>query len=88
MNTKPLISGRAQAAAQYTPSLCRAICAGLAEAIKDRKRGLWKIMEITSNSQVDKENTSAEHEEYEGEAWDDITGALLNPREVRRARLK
>ena len=78
-----LVNGRAQAAAQYTPRLCRAICTGLADAIKYREQGLRKIVELTSRSQVDEENTSAEHEECVGEAWDDMTGALLNPREVR-----
>ena len=60
----------------------------MAEAVKDREQGLRKIVELTSRSQVDEDNTSAEHEECVGEAWDYMTGALLNPREVRRARLK
>eukprot|EP00974_Lingulodinium_polyedra_P031697 3052609-Lingulodinium_polyedra.AAC.1 len=50
--------------------------------------GLRKVVEVTSHTEITNENLNPEHEETGEEAWDDVTGALFDPREVRRARLK
>ena len=42
---------------------------------------LMKVEELHKNGDHEEENEHAE-------AWDDVTGAVLDPREVQRARMK
>ena len=63
--------------------------------IGDIERGVKCLMRLTHADAVRKEYGDKDgakgkdhEEENEGEAWDDVSGACLDPSEVRRARAK
>ena len=87
--------GRAKWAARYPPELCRAICMGLAEAIEAEKlhvKPLFRVSAVIERQDSLKRDAKEWHEEEkntEGEwkqAWDDVTGKMLDHRIVREAR--
>ena len=89
-----LMGGRAKWAARYPPELCRAICLGLAEAIEVEKmcvKPLSRVSAVIEKQESLKRDAKAWHEEEinKGEvwkqAWDDVTGKMLDPRRVRQA---
>ncbi len=97
-----LVSGRAREAAKYPEPLCRAICHGLISEMKMQVQSLRHLVTIRCEDKIGAiegmgENPSrergVEHEE-DGthaewiEAYDDVSGAELDPKEVRKARMK
>ena len=98
-----LMDGRASAAARYPEGLCRAICCGLAKELRNEAQSVKALCQLslgpdtkieeyeTQEEMVKKVPNKKNDEDRECEwlqAWDDITGADLNPTEVRRARIK
>ena len=95
-----LINGRAKAAQAYPPALCRAVCKGLMDQMEADRQGHFLIANVdpigTSNAKelMEEANSITENyktvEEDQSEeleiAWDDVSGAELDPRDVRRAR--
>ena len=75
---QPLIGGRARATESYPERLCIAILRALRQSM--RSVGLLGAME--DGYHVDEPEVSVEVEKY----YDDITGALLEPDLVRKAR--
>ena len=52
---------------------------------------LKRLMTVDSNMKVEEVHKDGDHEDMDAklqEAWDDVSGAALDPKEVRRARLK
>ena len=95
------MDGRASAAARYPEGLCRAICCGLAKELRNDSQNVRALCQLrlgpdtkieeygTQEEQTKKAIGKKKDEECEWlQAWDDITGADLNPIEVRRARIK
>ena len=71
------------------------VCATIDEGMKEEKmlktHGLKRVMTVDSNMKVDEVHKDGDHEDMDAksqEAWDDVSGAALDPKEVRRARLK
>ena len=91
-----LLDGRAKYAARYPVELCRAICQGLMEEIRDEESNLKCVMSLTNAHRVRVEyrdrsggKMNEVHEEIpQDEAWDDVSGACLDPAEVKKARLE
>ena len=95
-----MINGRAQAAQLYPPGLCKAVCRGLIKQLEVDRKGQYLLMKMEYNEEISskrlmemakqlekKYKTIEEEEEWNDEvAWDDVSGAALNPHEVRRAR--
>ena len=95
-----LYGGRARAAQIYPPGLCRAICKGLVDQLEADRNGQHLLMNMEYDEfQSSKELLNAskqaqrqyeiveEEQDKEPEvAWDDVSGATLHPKEVRRAR--
>ena len=91
-----LMNGRARKAQVYPPALCRAICKGLKNqrAWDQQNSYLIGITEASDTVYQDcaeaKRTSKLAHEEDEKEchvvAYDDVTGAELDPRLVREAR--
>eukprot|EP00973_Karenia_brevis_P061083 8493537-Karenia_brevis.AAC.1 len=96
-----LLEGRARYAARYTTELCRAICRGLVNEKRKRRMNVKYLCSLRVTDRVGKmevsgrlysahqrlhEESMAEREEYQ-QAWDDISGKPLNPRQVIEARL-
>lgn len=81
------VSGRVARAARYPQGLCRAICRGLRKELEWSRRDVKCLMRVDAHTEKPTEN---EHEDQEvpSQAWDDLTGSELDPREVRRARMK
>ena len=53
--------------------------------------GLKRLMTADSNMKVEEVHKDGDNEDMDAklqEAWDDVSGAALDPKEVRRARLK
>ena len=93
-----LINGRPKAAQVYPPALRRAICKGLRQQIIADEHGQLLLAQIDNNAsggefmKVAKDIRSQYRtvvEEDQGEleeAWDDVSGAQLNPEAVKQAR--
>lgn len=97
-----LIGGRAREAAKYPEALCRAICEGLRNQLEEEEHGVRHLLSVSHNTSIgelapDDDNATENsrrdrgvaHEEEDGQcgqAWDDITGECVDPREVRKAR--
>ena len=95
-----LINERAKAAAVYPPALCRAVCIGLTEQIDADRKGQFLISSVNvdessdakqmateANSINEKHKTVEEDNNEELEiAWDDVSGADLDPKAAGRAR--
>ena len=71
------------------------VCAIIDEGMKEEKmlktHGLKRLMTVDSNMKVEEVHKDGDHEDMDAklqEAWDDVSGAALDPKEVRRARLK
>ena len=70
--------------------VCAAIDEGKEEKIL-KTHGLKRLMTVDSNMKVEEVHKDGDHEDMDAklqEAWDDVSGAALDPKEVRRARLK
>ena len=95
-----LINGSAKAAQEYPLGLCQAVCKGLIEQIEADKFGQFLIAEVNKDGEgkADQMNSEAKQlkekhptvEEDNGEelelAWDDVSGAKLDPVAVKKAR--
>ena len=94
------IKGRAKAAQVYPPALCRAVCVGLTEQLEADRKGQFLIASVNANGDNDtkqmamemksiKERYKTVEEDKEDElemAWDDVSGAELDPKVVKQAR--
>ena len=87
-----LTDGRARNAGKYTHALCRRICEGLIKQKELDSSGLMHIGDIEPMTTEEMKNrgwsdegheTDVGYEEY---AEDDVSGAQLDPEEVKRAR--
>ena len=94
-----LEGGRARKAQTYPRELCKAICVGLQEQIKADAAGQFLPMESSNEEATSRElmGTAKEipekyktvEEPDEGlveTAWDDVSGAELDPNQVKKAR--
>ena len=64
---------------------------GMKEEKALKTYGLRRLMTVDSNMKVEEVHNDGDHEDMDvktQEAWDDVSGAALDPKEVRRARLK
>ena len=94
------INGRAKAAEIYPPGLCRAMCEGFIEQLEADRKGQFlffnmNIDTITNSKQFMDEAKKIKEKHYTVEeddqpqfeiAWDDVSGAELDPKVVRQAR--
>ena len=84
--------GRPAAAARYPSLLCEAICKGLMQELRWRGHGMKFLTAVTAKDKVYTDPDKNDHEEEEevcmATAWDDVSGAELNPKEVKKAREK
>ena len=97
-----LTNGRARAAQVYPPGLCRAIFQGLIEQIEMDRMGQLLIVETNADGKTDSSKMMEEAEEINKkyriveeepselleQAWDDISGAEFDPKEVKKARME
>ena len=84
-----LEGGRARQAAIYPEKLCQAICRGLIREQQAQSFQLRCLMVIQHDADMAKSKADEhEGEDFIGEAWDDITGEVLDGKEVRKARMK
>ena len=97
-----LINGRAKAAQVYPPALCRAVCVGLNEQIEADRKGRFLIANINANGQDDSKQMAMEKENLKKRykivevdndeelemAWDDVSGAELDTKAVKQARIE
>ena len=95
-----LESGRAKAAQIYPPELCQAICRGFKEQLEADRNGRFMLAELGDEKTGDGRGMKAEaekikkhlptaDEDNDGEmmiAWDDVSGAALEPKAVIAAR--
>eukprot|EP00973_Karenia_brevis_P042546 5890911-Karenia_brevis.AAC.1 len=95
-----LLSGRARWAARYPAGLCRAICRGLLTEMKAADCGIKRLAYLRCTDSISNlmsndgkaETISKLHESAMDEpntfgiAWDDISGGVLDVREVKKAR--
>ena len=89
------MGGRAGQAARYPKELCRSICRGLIEEMRQEDKNIKCLFSLKGNEKIRKEygvsiqNGDDEHIEEKGweeminQAWDDITGKQLNPEDVK-----
>ena len=98
---QPLVQGRASQAQVYPKPLCQAICKGLMEQMQQSDMEVRVLCRISqagrhwmAKNDVDMKTIAKleapEEEDYTTciqQAWDDVTGQELDPREVIRARL-
>ena len=94
------MSGRAEYAARYPKELCRAICRGLIEEMRQEDEGVKSLFTLKGTETIRREygvalrNGDDEHEEEKEweeliqKAWDDSTGKELKVEEVKKARVK
>ena len=83
-----LIAGKAKMAQVYPRGLCEAMARGMQNQMESDK---WNVVKVRVNSAQEKPPKHDEDEddhEIEQWAWDDITGAKLDPKEVERERQK
>ena len=69
------------------------MCAIIDEGMKEKMlktHCLKRLMTVDSNMKVGEVHKDGDHEDMDAkvQAWDDVSGAALDPQEVRRARLK
>ena len=85
---QPLVGGRAKEAAKYPEELCEAICRGLTKEIAVQEAAIRYLCSVKATDKIeDVHKPDMAHEEEEwAEAWDDVSGVTLDPKEVRRAR--
>ena len=93
-----LTNGRPKAAQVYPPALCRAICKGLRQRIiadehgqlllaqVDNKASSGELMKVAKEVQTQYRVVEEENQEEREEAWDDVSGAQLDPNVLRAAR--
>ena len=91
-----LIDGRPRMAQVYPPKFCQAICEGLKQQIKADRNGQFLLATMKQGegmhneaSEMKKKLKTVEEEEdgpHMQEAWDDVSGAELNPELVMKAR--
>ena len=95
----PLLNGRAKAAQKYPTMLCRAICKGIVQQIQADRQGQFLIAAIRaetaqearaeSDKLLSQINLAEEPDHPElGEAFDDVSGAPLDPNKVFEARME
>jgi hypothetical protein len=81
-----LLGGRAKDAARYPEELCKAICRGLLEQMHCKELGVRYLYSVKAEDGV-QENHGCEHEDdLGGQAWDDVSGEMLDPAKVQGAR--
>ena len=93
-----LVGERGRMAALYPEGLCEAICRGLQREIIRSKMNVRVLTTVISTDKIgtdtSKNRSIAPEKDGRsvgiayGMAWDDLTGATLDPREVSKARLK
>ena len=95
-----LINGRAKAAQVYPPALCRAVCVGFIEQLEVDRKGQFIIANVSTNNNTkdlmeEAETIKARYKTIEEDdspdlevAWDDVSGAELDPKAVRKARVE
>ena len=93
-----LVGGRAHKSAIYSEGLCEAICRGLKREIRRSEMNVRVLKTVISKDKIgtdtNKDRSIADEEDggsvgiAYGMAWDDLTGANLDPRGVSKARLK
>ena len=91
-----LQGGRTKAAQIYPEGLCRAICVGLVQQLDMDKRGQFVLAQLHGTEQetqdvsrqIKEEFRTVEEEDTQivEQAWDDVTGAELDPVMVKGAR--
>ncbi len=87
------MDGRAKDAAIYPDKLCRAIVVGLIKQLQVEAMQIKHLMTVTAVDTIQEELDDRRargvgaHEE-DDEAWDDVTGEILDAKEVVNARLK
>ena len=94
-----LSNGRAKAAQVYPFALCRAVCSESIEQMEADKKGQFLLASVDVNEKLDTkqmmeeaENIKTKYKTIEEDnddtleiAWDDVSGAELDPKVVRRA---
>ena len=95
-----LEDGRTKAAQVYPPELCAAICQGLSDQLQADRNGQFLLASVepsstTSSGELRKtaeelkrryRTVEEDNDEELEEAWDDVSGAQLDPKAVRKAR--
>ena len=72
-------------------SVCAIIDVGMKQEKMLKTHGLKRLKTVDSNMKVEEVHKDGDHEDMDAklqEAWDVVSGAALDPKEVRRARLK
>ena len=81
----------------HQEELCSAICLGLMKESRNEKQNIKCLMKIQASDKIEefqddgleRRERGIEHEdEGEANAWDDITGERLDPKEIYKARMK
>ena len=97
-----LTGKRASEAARYPEGLCRAICIGLMKELRNKDQKIMPLFSVCHDTNIGEIQGSEEQVKRERgvshveddrntqwlQAWDDLTGEGLDPKEVRKARLK
>ena len=95
-----LINGRAKAAEIYPPVLCRAVCEGLVGQLGADRMGQFLIANVNTDGNIDTRKIMEEAKKLQKQyqtveeddqpqmemVWDDVSGAELDPKVVRKAR--
>ena len=91
-----LQGGRTKAAQVYLDGLCGAICEGLIQQLEMDQKGQFLLAQLDGieqekkdvEQQIAERCPTVEHDECYalGKAWDDVTGAELNPSMIKKAR--
>ena len=95
-----LVNGRAKAAQVYPDKLCRIVCEGLIEQIEIDRLEQFVIAEINNDNNCSGRSMQQEadqlrkrypiveedNDEESEQAWDDVSGATLDPSAVKKAR--
>ena len=95
-----LENGRIREAQKYPPELCKAICRGIMEQIEADRRGEFLIANIDQEHKASSQQLrdaqkeiqskyrtiEEEQDTMEMEAFDDVSGAMLDPKKVQSAR--
>ena len=81
----------------HQEELCSAICLGLMKESRNEKQKIKCLMRIQASDKIEefqadgleRRERGIEHEdEGEANAWDDVTGERLDPKEIYKARMK
>ena len=95
-----LQNGRASKEQVYPDALCRATCQGVQDQIEVDKGGQFMLMNITNEDKTTSRELKKEENMVRSKykiveeddsvelecAWDDVSGAALDPQKVRKAR--